>query len=140
MTCQRPLAAFAALALTGSAALSCPPQGEGFQRRTVPGAEVAFRWDPAEFKVGQFFALEIVVCPAPGANVTMGGVDAIMPAHGHGMSYRPKMERTAPNRYRFTGLMLHMPGKWLITFSVGHSPTKAALPVTRLFHEVILER
>jgi hypothetical protein len=136
-----PVAALAAvLALAGSAALACPPPSEGFQRRTLPNAEVAYRWDPAELKVGQFFAVEVIVCPTPGSNVTVSGIDAIMPAHGHGMNYRPRAERIAPDRYRFTGLMLHMPGKWLITFSIGHGATGTDLGVTRLLHEVNLER
>jgi hypothetical protein len=136
----RSVAAVAALALSGAAAVACPPQGEGFHRRTLPDAEVAYRWDPAELKVGRFFAVEVVVCPTPGSKVTMGLIDATMPAHGHGMNYRPKMERIGPDRYRFTGLMLHMPGKWVITFSVGHATASSPELVSRLLHEVKLER
>jgi hypothetical protein len=129
----------AVLALTGPAALACSLPTEGFQRRTLPNVEIAYRWDPAELKVGQFFAVEAILCPAPGSTVSLSGIDAVMPAHGHGMNYRPKAERIAPDRYRFSGLMLHMPGKWLITFSIGDGTTTGTL-VTRLFHEVNLER
>ena len=125
--------------MTRAAASACPLPIEGFQHRTLPNVEVAYRWDPAELKVGQFFAVEVIVCPTPGSTVSISSIDAIMPAHGHGMNYRPKAERIAPDRYRFAGLMLHMPGKWLITFSIGHGSTGPDL-VTRLFHEVNLER
>ena len=128
----------AALAIAGTAASACPLPIEGFQRRTLPNVEIAYRWEPAELKVGQFFAVEVIVCPAPGSNVTISSIDAIMPAHGHGMNYRPRAERVAPDRYRFAGLMLHMPGKWLITFSIGHGSTGPDL-VTRLSHEVNLK-
>jgi hypothetical protein len=126
--------AFATFALT-TTAVACPAPDENFQRRALPGVEVAYRWEPAELKVGQFFAVDVIVCPAPGSTAAIGGIDAIMPAHGHGMNYRPTAERIAPDRYRFTGLMLHMPGKWLITISVGHDTA-----VTRLSHEVDLKR
>jgi hypothetical protein len=84
----RPLAALAALTLSGAPALACPLPGEGFHRRAVADAEIAYRWDP--------------------------------------------------NHYRFTGLMLHMPGKWMITFPVGHGTSGPLL--TRLLHEVNVER
>ena len=106
-----------------------------FAASPSPDAEVAYRWEPAELKVGQFFAAEVVACRTPGqsrcASIT---IDATMPAHGHGMNYRPDGHATAPGHYRFTGLMLHMPGTL-----AGHdrSATRAA-GASRLTHEVIL--
>ncbi len=41
--------------------------GEGFQRLKAADAEIAYRWEPAELKVGQFFAAEVVACRAPAA-------------------------------------------------------------------------
>ena len=80
-------------------------------RRPMPRS--AYRWEPAELKVGQFFTAEVVTCRAPNSEpVREIRIDATMPAHGHGMNYRPAAARTAPGHYRFTGLMLHMPGTW----------------------------
>jgi hypothetical protein len=74
-----------------------------------------------------FFAVEVVACPAPGAPpLTDLRLDARMPAHGHGMNYRPTVTRISPEHLRFEGLMLHMPGHWELTFEVYQdgSPTR----------------
>jgi hypothetical protein len=93
---------------------ACPPQGHAFERLTASDTEIAYRWEPSPLKVGQFFSAEIVACRSP-APITRIALDAAMPAHGHGMNYRPKVTEIAPGHYRFTGLMLHMPGRWQIT-------------------------
>ena len=120
-----------ALALPASA---CPTTEQGFRRLASPDAEVAYRWEPAELKVGQFFTAEIVACRAPKEEpVRAIMIDATMPAHGHGMNYRPAATRTAPGHYRFTGLMLHMPGTWRVTIDLLQGGKR-----TRLTHEVNL--
>jgi len=127
----------AALAIApAQAGTACPADAQGFQRLQTADAEIAYRWEPAELKVGQFFLAEVVACRAPGPEpVGQITVDAIMPAHGHGMNYRPKAEATGAGRYRFTGLMLHMPGTWRLTFDLFQGATR-----TRLTHEVDLRR
>jgi hypothetical protein len=115
---------------------ACPAESQGFQLLKAGDAEVAFRWEPAELRVGRFFAAEVVACRAPGlGTVEEIAIDATMPAHGHGMNYRPAVERTAAGRYRFTGLMLHMPGTWRVTFDLLQGGKR-----TRLTHEVNLKR
>jgi hypothetical protein len=121
----------AALPLPASA---CPTAEEGFRRLASPEAEVAYRWEPAELKVGQFFAAEVVACRAPSTDpVREIRIDATMPAHGHGMNYRPAAAPAAPGRYRFTGLMLHMPGTWRVTIDLVQGARR-----TRLTHELNL--
>jgi hypothetical protein len=88
-------------------------------RLASPEAEVAYRWQPEQLKVGQFFEVEVIACRAPQA----GGVREVvldwqMPAHGHGMNYRPTVAEIAPGRFRMSGLMLHMPGRWRLTFDL----------------------
>ena len=57
-----------------------------------------------------------------------------MPAHGHGMNYRPmRQRRRRPGHYKFTGLMLHMPGTWRVTIDLLQGAKR-----TRLTHEVKL--
>jgi hypothetical protein len=135
MRCRWPVTLLAALACTvPAAAVACPADGQGFRRLKTPDAEVAYRWEPARLKVGQFFAAEVVACRAPDAGpVSRIAIDAAMPAHGHGMNYRPKAERAGAGHYRFTGLMLHMPGTWLLTFDLFQGTRR-----TRLTHEVTL--
>ena len=131
-TVMSALVAAGMLALPASA---CPTAEQGFRRRASGDTEVAYRWEPTELKVGQFFAAEVVACRMPGPEpVREIVVDATMPAHGHGMNYRPAAARTAPGHYRFTGLMLHMPGKWRVTIDLLQSGKR-----TRLTHEVTLK-
>jgi hypothetical protein len=115
---------------------ACPADGQGFQRLRTADAEIAVRWEPAELRVGQFFAAEVVACRAPGSEpVGQIALDATMPAHGHGMNYRPKVEPAGAGRYRFTGLMLHMPGTWRLAFDLVQGTRR-----TRLTHDVELKR
>ncbi len=130
------LVALESLAPAARAAAACPAEMQGFQRLQTADAEIAYRWEPAEPKVGQFFAAEVVACRAPGPEpVAQIAIDATMPAHGHGMNYRPKAEPAGAGRTRFTGLMLHMPGTWRITFDLIQGTRR-----TRLTHEVNLKR
>src|SRR5687767_9171838 len=76
-----------ALATPGVSACAVP---EGFVRLSSPQAEIAYRWEPGVLEVGQFFGAEVVACRAPGPGAVSEIVlDAQMPAHGHGMNYRP---------------------------------------------------
>lgn len=130
----------AAAVVLGAATLAapaqaCPTAEQGFRRLASTEAEIAYRLDPSEPKVGQFFAAEVVACRAPGSGpVERIAVDATMPAHGHGMNYLPKAAETAPGSYRFTGLMMHMPGRWRMTIDVFRDGQRA-----RLMHEVDLK-
>ena len=114
----------AVLLLLGLAALlpakaSACASEQGFHRLATGDAEVAYRFEPADLKVGQFFAAEVIACRAPGGeSVADVLLDATMPAHGHGMNYRASSARMDDGRYRFTGLMLHMPGAWRITIDL----------------------
>ncbi len=116
-------------------AWACPTAEQGFRRLASQEAEVAYRWEPGELKVGQFFAAEIVACRTPKEEPVRDIViDAAMPAHGHGMNYRPSSARTAAGHYRITGLMLHMPGTWRVTIDLLQGSKR-----TRLTHEVNLK-
>jgi hypothetical protein len=127
-------AACLATAMPVAAETGCPPESQGFQRLATADAEIAYRWEPVQLKVGQFFTAEVVACRAPGPEpVGAIAIDATMPAHSHGMNYRPTVERAGSGHYRFTGLMLHMPGTWRITFDLLQGAKR-----TRLTHEVSL--
>jgi hypothetical protein len=129
------LALILALCVCSEAAAACPSDGEGFAHLATAEAEIAYRWEPREIKVGQFFEAEVVACRARGAGaINRIVIDAQMPAHGHGMNYRPKATRAGPDRFRFTGLMLHMAGAWQLTFDVFQGETR-----TRLSQELNLK-
>jgi hypothetical protein len=123
------IVAGALLGADGASACEVP---QGFQRLATPEAEIAYRWEPSELKVGRFFAAEVIACrPAAVREIVL---DAQMPAHGHGMNYRPAVEQTRPGSFRFTGLMLHMAGIWRVTFDLIEGAKR-----TRLTREVTLK-
>ncbi len=97
-------------------------------RRLIDGPShwLAYAPRPAPITTGRHFALDIVVCPKAGAGVPLAlRVDAQMPAHSHGMNYRPTVRALGPTgdagetrraRYRADGLLLHMTGQWRLVF------------------------
>jgi hypothetical protein len=113
---------------------TCPPAGQGYHRLAATHAEVSYRWEPGELKVGQFFSADVIVCRA-GAIITRVALDATMPAHGHGMNYLPKATEIAPGHYRFTGMMLHMPGRWRLAMDL----IQGNRTVHRLFRDLDLK-
>jgi hypothetical protein len=87
----------------------------------VAGAryEIAFVPVPAPIEAGRHFALDIVVCAAPGVAPPQAlRVDAVMPEHRHGMNYRAAVVARDGGIYRADGLMFHMPGRWDLIFDV----------------------
>jgi hypothetical protein len=129
------LAVMVAVACFASAAAAtCPETASGFARLASAEAEIAYRWQPAEPKVGQFFAVEVIACRAPApAGTGRIEVDAQMPEHGHGMNYRPAAAQAGPGHFRFSGLMLHMPGRWRLTYDILQGDRR-----TRLSQELTL--
>jgi hypothetical protein len=105
--------------------------GPGTLLASSPRFDVAFRPDPAPIAVSKHFALDIVVCAKTGAAATGIDVDAQMPAHRHGMNYRPTVAARGSGRYRAEGLLLHMPGAWEFRFDVrtAHRSERATLGV-----------
>ncbi len=65
--------------------------------------------------VGEHFALEVQVCPA---GSVLKRVDAVMPAHRHGMNYRVSLKPLGGDRWYAEGLLFHMPGRWELRLDV----------------------
>lgn len=112
----------AAALLAPLAAAQTQPCGAGLagvQRAESARYTVAFRTDPARIEVSRHFALDIVVCPKAGTPAALTvGVDARMPAHGHGMNYKAVVRAAGDGRFRAEGLLFHMPGRWELAFDV----------------------
>lgn len=106
------------LALATLPAFACRPPLKGEGAHLVEGKTyvVAWRADPAPLRVGEFFAVEMAVCANAGAAPETVRVDAAMPEHKHGMNYKPTVQSVGAGQFRAEGLMLHMPGKWDISF------------------------
>jgi hypothetical protein len=110
------------------AAMPAAPACElpGGPARTIQGASHTVLYRTAPLKVGEHFAVDFAVCPAPDAV----RVDAWMPEHRHGMNYRPSVSVQGHGLYRAEGLMLHMAGRWELIFEVHSSSQTERLTAT----------
>jgi hypothetical protein len=84
--------------------------------------------------VGKLFSVDFEVCSAIAINSIK--IDADMPAHKHGMNYKPKISQTS-NGYVAEGMMFHMPGKWRVTFEL--VPKDGASNAVRLTQEISID-
>ena len=96
------------------------PAEPATRRIVQPGLEIAWRPAGGPIEVGRPFSIEFVLCPrtAPGAPIERLSVDAWMPAHRHGMNYRPTLVGAPPGPLRADGLLFHMPGRWQVVFEL----------------------
>ncbi|HEX2887234.1 FixH family protein [Vineibacter terrae] len=120
-----------------AAAQACQPSlaGEAVRLLRAPAYAVAYRTEPRDLAVGAPFAIELAVCAAAGAaDVDALAVDAEMPAHRHGMNYRPSVSARGDGRYRIEGLLFHMPGHWRLTVEL-----RAGARVERLADDLQIE-
>jgi hypothetical protein len=85
----------------------------------VPSSNVwlAYKVVNGPVRVGKPFGLEIMAClKKAGSAALRMHVDATMPAHGHGMNYKPMEKKVGPGHSRFKGFVFHMPGRWQFSF------------------------
>jgi hypothetical protein len=82
-------------------------------------AVLLFTTTPTQVSVGQRFAVLATICPKrSGASVQALSVDATMPEHRHGMNYTPQVSRAGDQQFRADGLLMHMPGRWQMSFDL----------------------
>lgn len=93
-------------------AKACPLPAPALQQGPVQA-----RWqiDGPPIAVGRHFVMLVQLCPA---SATLAKVDATMPAHRHGMNYKPSIQALGPGRWRVEGLLFHMPGQWALRLDV----------------------
>ncbi len=100
-------------------AASAPPSEPQWTQLAAPTVTLRYRFLPAPIAVSRALGIEVITCSRQGAAAPEHvRVDARMPAHGHGMNYRPKTTQLAAGHYRFDGFILHMPGQWQLIFDV----------------------
>ncbi|HUT48230.1 MAG TPA: hypothetical protein VM325_02730 [Alphaproteobacteria bacterium] len=104
--------------LAAGSKLAAPPIRLGY--RIVGGA----------VKVGAPFTIDVAACIGPGTAPRRIRIDARMPAHGHGMNYKPSERKLGPGHSRFEGLVFHMPGRWEISFDIFGADARKRLSVT----------
>ena len=69
------------------------------------------------------FDIDLYFCGDAIENIDRVKVDAIMPAHQHGMNYTPEISGIEPGIYRISGMFFHMPGMWELQVST-HSASE----------------
>ena len=98
-------------------------------------ASLSYRVEPTPLMSDTAFAVVFTVCSK--ARINRAVVDAHMPAHRHGMNYRPSVSATKPNQYRAEGLLFHMAGQWEFVFELQLAPVaNEPLRTVRLRHAV----
>lgn len=75
-------------------------------------ATASILFDPQKVPLGQSFTAQIIICRDDDKVPGRIGFSATMPAHRHGMNYRPDITTNNHSQYRASGLFLHMPGEW----------------------------
>jgi len=114
---ERPLAT--ADAATDAARCARAAQAPGAQTLESPRVVLVFRTRPQPIRVGERFSVDTVLCPRSGGAAVDGfAIDATMPAHRHGMNYAPVLRADGPQAWIADGMLLHMPGRWQLSFDV----------------------
>ena len=109
-----------ALCLTGSPGLACDLAGDD-SIELETGVVLHYRIEPPPLRVAQHFSMQFRVCRAQQSIVLERfKVDALMPTHGHGMNYRPRIEIRPGGLVEATGLLFHMPGAWQIRVDLSY--------------------
>ena len=127
--------------LTAAAAnAACPPvESDG---SVIRKGDLALAWRPlltgqkaatsGRIPMAKHFALEVQICDKDTpSEAQLQKADATMPAHRHGMNYRPVIKPLGAGRYRVEGMMFHMAGQWELAFEV-----KSGRETLRLSQEV----
>jgi hypothetical protein len=92
------------------------PEGWLEMTTDTPGFnKAAIRIPPGTVLLGQPFDVEFLTCEETSTPIKQVKVEATMPMHNHGMNYLPEITTTGENRYKATGMLFHMPGKWRIS-------------------------
>lgn len=105
--------------LVTEGALACP-DGDGWQEMTAEmpdSGKAVIRLPDDKVPLNLPFEIEVSVCPINGAQVERFTLNAVMPAHQHGMNYQPIILQSGDGNFVADGLVFHMPGIWRITVS-----------------------
>lgn len=84
------------------------------------GALVGLKLPSDPMPIGEPLAVEIKVCESDPLHAEQVRISAVMPAHKHGMNYRPVVREIDSNVFRGENFLLHMPGAWRILVELLH--------------------
>ncbi|MGI9520989.1 MAG: hypothetical protein ACR2PG_04995 [Hyphomicrobiaceae bacterium] len=128
------LVAIAGFATTYASTIACdfPKPWSRLKPVTHPTLPGALLTKPTKITVGEPFSINVRICAPPTTgNFDRWTIEATMPAHRHGMNYRPVVQRRDSEEIEATGLVFHMPGHWQIDLAAyrGDEPMRWALDV-----------
>ena len=92
---------------------NCVP-GTGVQMSGAADAPwtIQIRLGPDGAPLNTPFDADIIICTPSEQYPARVAVDATMPAHKHGMNYKPAMAKIDSGQYEVRNLLFHMPGVW----------------------------
>ena len=137
---SRMLLMLAFAVMGGTAHAICPPQNS--DGTVIRNGDLLLAYRPLlkiesgaaaqGIPMARHFAMEVQLCDKGDVSTAqLTGVDASMPAHKHGMNYRPTIRPLGNGRFHVDGMMLHMSGQWEFAFEV-----RAGKDLMRLTHDV----
>jgi len=87
----------------------------------VDGAMLHYRIKSPPLIVAQHFSMQFLLCRGETVLAVEGfKLDALMPAHGHGMNYKATIDLLDNGLVEASGLLFHMPGQWRITVNLSY--------------------
>ncbi len=102
------------LMASSGAAMACDADGVPMvaQENEAPAVYLAV----GEVPLAQPFSMRVTVCDDRA--ITALRVDAIMPAHQHGMNYTPRVTALGRGVFAVDEMLFHMPGRWQVQVDV----------------------
>ncbi|WP_050605361.1 hypothetical protein [Ruegeria sp. 6PALISEP08] len=99
---------------SSGAAVACEAEGQrmGSETQNAPAVHVA----AAAIPLAQPFSILVTICGETAVSEVR--VDAIMPAHQHGLNYAPKVTAISDRLFRVDDMLFHMPGLWELQVNV----------------------
>lgn len=83
------------------------------------GLMLHYRIKSPPLTVAQHFSMQFLLCRDETVLAIEGfRLDALMPAHGHGMNYKASIDLLDDGMVEASGLLFHMPGQWRITVNL----------------------
>ena len=75
------------------------------------------------------FNVDLYFCGDENTLVERVKIDAIMPAHQHGMNYTPQILYLGDGKFQATNMFFHMPGIWQLQVSAFYSSAANEKPI-----------
>jgi hypothetical protein len=89
------------------------------------GVALLYRLESPPLALARHFSLQFRVCrDGTALSIENFRLDALMPAHRHGMNYRARVNLRADGLIEASGLLFHMPGHWRVVVDFRHQGGK----------------